>query len=68
MSSYSKNRTAAGTGRLMTARVHNVYELLDDIKGSVSYTCDREGLSPLLFWLLIRQQADYELLKLQLDD
>ena len=52
----------------MAGRVHSVYELLDDIKGSVDYTCEAEGLSPLLFWLLVRQQADYELLKLQLDE
>ena len=68
MSRYGKNRTAAGACSLMTARVNTVYVLLDDIKDSVNCVCDREGLSPLLFWLLVRQQADYELLKLQHDD
>ncbi len=52
----------------MTARVNNVYTVLDQIKSDIQFTCETEGLSPLLMWLLVRQQADYELLKLQLDD
>ena len=49
----------------MTARVKNVYQLLDSIKADVECTCKDEGLSPLLFWLLVRQQADYELMLIQ---
>ena len=52
----------------MAAQVKTVYHLLDYVKGRVEYICEEEGLSPLLFWLLVRQQADYELLKQQLDD
>ena len=52
----------------MTAQVSTVYHLLDYIKQQVDCICEEEGLSPLLFWLLLRQQADYELLKQQLDD
>ena len=46
----------------MTARVKNVYQLLDSLKADIECTCEDEGLSPLLFWLLVRQQADYELM------
>ncbi len=52
----------------MTAKVNNVYSVLDQIKSDIDITCEKQGLSPLLMWLLVRQQADYELLKLQLND
>ena len=52
----------------MAAKVSTVYHLLDYVKGRVDYICEEEGLSPLLFWLLLRQQADFELLKQQLDE
>jgi len=51
----------------MTARVSNVYDALEEIK-KVAYTvCEEEGVSPLLMWMLLRQQADHELYLLQLD-
>ncbi len=49
----------------MTAKVNNVYNILDQIKSDAMSLCEDEGLSPLLMWILIRQQADHELLKLQ---
>lgn len=49
----------------MTAKVKNVYQLLDSIKADIECTCQEESLSPLLFWLLVRQQADYELMLIQ---
>ena len=52
----------------MTAKVNNVYNVLDQIKSDIDITCEEHGLSPLLMWLLVRQQADHELLKLQLED
>ena len=52
----------------MTAKVNSVYNVLDQIKSDISITCEEQGLSPLLMWLLVRQQADYELLKLQLTE
>lgn len=51
----------------MTARVSNVYDALDDIKKDIHTICEEEGVSPLLMWMLLRQQADHELYLLQLD-
>ena len=49
---------------LMAARVHSVYNVLDTLRADIVDVCKAEGLSPDLLWLLIRQQADYELLLL----
>jgi len=49
----------------MTAKVNSVYNVLDQIKSDIESTCEDQGLSPLLMWLLVRQQADYQLLLLQ---
>ena len=48
----------------MAARVHSVYNVLETIRVDIEDVCKAEGLSPDLLWLLIRQQADYELLLL----
>jgi hypothetical protein len=48
----------------MVASVSNVYDVLDTVKNEVDVLCDRENISPLLVWLLLRQQADYQLLLL----
>lgn len=46
----------------MTATVTNVYDVLDTIKNEVDILCAKEDVSPLLIWLVLRQQADYQLL------
>ena len=48
----------------MVAAVSNVYDVLDSVKNEVDILCDKEDVSPLLVWLLLRQQADYQLLLL----
>jgi hypothetical protein len=48
----------------MAASVSNVYGVLDCVKQEVEELCKREAVSPLLVWLLLRQQADYQLLLL----
>ena len=49
----------------MAASVANVYDVLDAVKNEVEELCTQEAVSPLLVWLLLRQQADYQLLLLQ---
>ena len=49
----------------MAASVSNVYDVLDCVKQEVDELCKQESVSPLLVWLLLRQQADYQLLLLQ---
>ena len=49
----------------MAASVSNVYDVLDCVKKEVDVLCAQENVSPLLVWLLLRQQADYQLLLLQ---
>ena len=46
----------------MVASVSNVYDVLDCVKNEVDVLCAKEDVSPLLVWLLLRQQADYQLL------
>ena len=48
----------------MTATVTSVYDVLDTIKNEVDILCAKEDVSPLLVWLVLRQQADYQLLLL----
>ena len=48
----------------MTATVTSVYDVLDTIKNEVDVLCAKENVSPLLIWLVLRQQADYQLLLL----
>jgi len=48
----------------MSSKVANIYEVLDHIKHQVSDVCEEEHVSTLLMWMLLRQQADYELLLL----
>jgi len=49
----------------MAAQVRSVYNALDDIKSDIESICEEHGLSPLLMWMLVRQQADYQLLLLE---
>jgi hypothetical protein len=49
----------------MAASVSNVYDVLDCVKQEVDQLCEQQQVSPLLVWLLLRQQADYQLLLLQ---
>ncbi len=49
----------------MVASVSNVYDVLDCVKQEVEELCNAEAVSPLLVWLLLRQQADYQLLLLK---
>ena len=45
----------------MAGRVNNIYQVLDSLKADVIDVCNSEGISLDLFWILVRQQADYEL-------
>ena len=45
----------------MAGRVHTIYQVLDTLKSDVLSVCEDEGISLDLFWILVRQQADYEL-------
>ena len=49
----------------MAAQVKSVYDVLDQLKSDIETTCEEHGLSSLLMWMLVRQQADYQLLLLQ---
>ena len=46
----------------MAESVTNVYDVLDTVKNEVDCLCAKENVSPMLVWLLLKQQADYELL------
>ena len=48
----------------MAASVSNVYDVLECVKQEVEELCRQQEVSPLLVWLLLRQQADYQLLLL----
>ena len=48
----------------MAASVSNVYDVLECVKQEVEELCLQESVSPQLVWLLLRQQADYQLLLL----
>jgi len=48
----------------MAASVSNVYDVLERVKNEVHSLCIDENVSPLLVWLVLRQQADYQLLLL----
>jgi hypothetical protein len=52
----------------MAASVTNIYDVLDVVKNEVDCICETEKVSPLLIWLLLRQQADYQLLLQQHSD
>ena len=49
----------------MAASVSNIYDVLDRVRNEVHGLCVDENVSPLLIWLLLRQQADYQLLLLK---
>ena len=49
----------------MAASVSHVYDVLDCVKEEVEELCKQETVSPLLVWLVLRQQADYQLLLLK---
>lgn len=46
----------------MAESVNNIYSVLDRIKAEINSACEQYEISPELFWVLVRQQADYELL------
>ena len=48
----------------MTARVNNVFQVLDSLKKDINAVSLSEGISQDLLWIMVRQQADYELLLL----
>ena len=48
----------------MTARVNNIFQVLDALKADIEAVSTSEGISQDLLWILVRQQADYELLLL----
>ena len=48
----------------MTARVNNIFQVLDSLKADIDAVSVSEGVSRDLLWILVRQQADYELLLL----
>ena len=48
----------------MTARVNNIFQVLDALKADIDAVSKSEDVSPDLLWILVRQQADYELLLL----
>tara|TARA_B100000073_G_scaffold205445_1_gene170410 strand:- start:36 stop:227 length:192 start_codon:yes stop_codon:yes gene_type:complete len=48
----------------MTARVNNIFHVLETLKADIEAVSLSEGVSKDLLWILIRQQSDYELLLL----
>ena len=48
----------------MTARVNNIFHVLETLKADIEAVSLSEGISKDLLWILIRQQSDYELLLL----
>ena len=48
----------------MTARVNTIFQVLDTLKADIKDVSQTEGISQDLLWVMIRQQADYELLLL----
>ena len=49
----------------MAAPVSNIYAVLEGITDQVEELAEQDKVSPLLIWLLLRQQAEYQLLLLQ---
>ena len=45
----------------MAGRVHSIYNVLDTLKSNVASVAEDEGISLDLLWILVRQQADFEL-------
>ena len=52
----------------MAESVNNIYSVLDRIKAEITTACEQYEISPELFWVLVRQQADYELLLMTTTD
>ena len=48
----------------MTARVNNIFHVLETLKADIEAVSLSEGVSKDLLWILVRQQSDYELLLL----
>ena len=48
----------------MTARVNNIFQVLESLKADIEAVSMTENISEDLLWILVRQQADYELLLL----
>ena len=49
----------------MTAAVSEVYEVIEELKLQVKDLTRSGDVSPLLVWMLLRQVADFELLKIK---
>ena len=49
----------------MTARVSQIDALMHTIKDVVIESAVDDNISEMLLWLMVRQQADYELLLLE---
>ena len=49
----------------MAAPVSNIYAVLEGIIEQVEELSEQDEVSPLLVWLLLRQQAEYQLLLLK---
>ena len=45
--------------------VGNVYALIEDFKRKVTQIAEAEDVSDLLIWMLMRQVADHELLRIK---
>ena len=48
----------------MSARVNTIFQVLDTLKADIKDVSEVDDISPELLWIMIRQQADYELLLL----
>ena len=45
-------------------RLNNIFQVLETLKGDIASVSLSENISEDLLWILVRQQADYELLLL----
>ena len=45
--------------------VGNVYAVIDDLKRNLKSIAETEDVSELLIWMLLRQVADYELMRVK---
>ena len=43
----------------------NIYEILDRVKALIEDASEEEHVSELLFWILLRQQCDFQLMRLE---
>ena len=43
----------------------NIYEILDRVKALIEDASEEEHVSELLMWILLRQQCDFQLMRLE---